>query len=181
MQAPGRDDDAGCDSVVGGAGSPSDPGDPMGPGDCDSTGVSDSAAAGEAPRVGRASLDLGPAGEASNLDRDPGSEMQELYPFPEAPSLPPWRKRERVGRRWGDAGRWVGEDSGPRGGGVDFWWDGMGLWGPRVAEGSSSVAWRHGGVACRGLWCRIPLRVILELLGCPEGEGQPGRRPASHR
>ncbi|XP_053772910.1 EKC/KEOPS complex subunit LAGE3-like [Desmodus rotundus] len=78
MQAPGRDDDAGCDSVVGGAGSPSDPGDPMGPGDCDSTGVSDSAAAGEAPQVDRASLDLGPAGEASNLDRDPGSEMQEF-------------------------------------------------------------------------------------------------------
>ena len=91
MRAPGRDDDEGCDSGVGGAGSPSDPGDPMGPGDCDSTGVSDSAAAGEAPRVGRASLDLGPAGEASDSDGDLGSEVLELYPFPEAPSLPPWR------------------------------------------------------------------------------------------
>ncbi|XP_053772907.1 EKC/KEOPS complex subunit LAGE3-like [Desmodus rotundus] len=78
MRAPGRDDDEGCDSGVGGAGSPSDPGDPMGPGDCDSTGDSDSAAAGEAPRVGRASLDLGPAGEASDSDGDLGSEVLEF-------------------------------------------------------------------------------------------------------
>ncbi|XP_045673332.1 EKC/KEOPS complex subunit LAGE3-like [Phyllostomus hastatus] len=44
---------------------------------------------------------------------------------------------------------------------------------------AAAVAWRHGGVARGGLWCRVPLRVIPERLGCPEGEGQPGRRLAS--
>ncbi|XP_045701361.1 EKC/KEOPS complex subunit LAGE3-like [Phyllostomus hastatus] len=49
MQAPGRDDDEGSDSMVTGAESPSGPGDSMGPGDADSTGA-ESAAAGKIPR-----------------------------------------------------------------------------------------------------------------------------------
>ena len=79
MQAPDPNNEEGSESMVRGAGSPSVPGDPMGPGDWDSTGAESTAAEGD-PQVESASLDSGPAGEASDLERDLGSEMRELYP-----------------------------------------------------------------------------------------------------
>ncbi|KAF6090870.1 hypothetical protein HJG60_012240 [Phyllostomus discolor] len=77
MQAPGCDDDEGSDSMEIDAGSPSGPGDSMDPGDADSSG-DESTETGEDSQVDRASLDAGPAGEASEYEDDSEGEVLEF-------------------------------------------------------------------------------------------------------